>query len=90
MSFFTDINDYMETLSSDWSLEEADSHSTVYLVNDDVRKIRIRYYQDMIISNGKLQPRYQGTVDMLGYGLGQYYDVEKIVQDLAEIIKKNI
>lgn len=90
MSFFTDLNNYIKTLSSDWVLVEGNNENTVYLENEkDESRICIEYHQEVIVRDGKVKPYIWGSVGVYGYSVDNYDDVEKIAFDVNEIIRKN-
>lgn len=90
MSFFTDLNKYIETLSSDWVLVESFyDGNKIYLENEKAgSKISIEYYQDLIVRNGKVKPYLKGSVGVLE-NFDNHDDVDKIAFDVNEIIRKN-
>lgn len=91
MSFFTDLNNYIETLSDDWVLAECFSDvNKIYLENVKFgSKISIEYYQDLIVRDGKVKPYLRGSVAVHEYSFVNHDEAEKIAFDISEIIKKN-
>ena len=87
MSFFTDLNNYIKTLSSDWVLVDGTDASTIYLENEEAKsRIRIEYHQEMTVRNGKVKPYIWGMVDLIDDG---YIDSSKIALEVNEILRKN-
>lgn len=91
MSFFTDINIYIELLSSDWVLSEDNENCYVlHLDNkENFASIEIEFHQEMIVRNGKVKPYNWGSVSLNASGKLPFEQTEKIVRDLNEIIRKN-
>lgn len=91
MSLFTDINNYIELLSSDWVLTEDNENCYVlHLDNkDNFASIDIEFHQEMVVRNNKVKPFNWGNASLKAAGKLSYEDVEKIVRDLNEIIRKN-
>lgn len=91
MSFYTDINIYIELLPSDWVLtEDNDNGYVLHLDNkENLASIEIEFHQEMIVRNGKVKPYCWGNVGLVATGNIPFEQTEKIVRDLTEIIRKN-
>ena len=91
MSFFTDLNKYIKTLSDDWILiEDTDNGYVLHLDNTKTHTyIEIEFHQEMIVKNGKAHPYKCGWSRLIAAGNLPFEYAEKMVNDLNEIIKKN-
>lgn len=91
MSFFTDLNKYIKTLSDDWFLiEDSDNGYVLHLYNTKTATyIEIEFHQEMIVRDGKAKPYNWGNVGLDASGNLPFEQAEKIVYDLNEIMRKN-
>lgn len=91
MTIFKELNNYIKSLPFGWEVVEDDTRGyKVHLVNEEnFASIEIKYYQEMIVRDGEIKPYNWGIVGYESAGLIPVPVIEKMVNEINEIIRKH-